>query len=82
MLIDGTCKIPDPLYKFIGSIVCFYVPLLVMLATYALTVRLLAQQKQSVGPSGWSSGWLGGPPPLGEIYENRFIIQKIYILII
>ncbi|KAF2880173.1 hypothetical protein ILUMI_25974 [Ignelater luminosus] len=64
VLIDGTCKIPDPLYKFIGSIVCFYVPLLVMLATYALTVRLLAQQRQSVGSTGWSSGWLGGPPPL------------------
>ncbi|KAF5287750.1 hypothetical protein FQA39_LY15770 [Lamprigera yunnana] len=61
VLIDGTCKIPDPLFKFIGSIVCFYVPLLVMLVTYALTVRLLAQQKQNVGSSGWSSGWLGGP---------------------
>ncbi|XP_031343920.1 5-hydroxytryptamine receptor 2C [Photinus pyralis] len=64
VLVDGTCKIPDPLYKFIGSIVCFYVPLLVMLATYALTVRLLAQQRQNVGTTGWSSGWLGGPPAL------------------
>ncbi|KAF5303050.1 hypothetical protein FQR65_LT08379 [Abscondita terminalis] len=64
VLVDGTCKIPDPLYKFIGSIVCFYVPLLVMLVTYALTVRLLARQKQNVGSNGWSSGWLGAPPLL------------------
>lgn len=62
MLIDGDCKIPDPLYKFIGSIVCFYIPLMVMLVTYALTVRLLAQQRENLGPAGWSSGWLGGPP--------------------
>ncbi|VEN43765.1 unnamed protein product, partial [Callosobruchus maculatus] len=36
LIIDGTCQIPDPLYKFIGSIICFYIPLLVMLVTYAL----------------------------------------------
>ena len=62
VLVDGACQIPDPLYKLIGSIICFYIPLGVMLLTYALTVRLLAEQRQNIGGSaGWSSGWLGGP---------------------
>nr|CAH7769367.1 unnamed protein product [Callosobruchus chinensis] len=66
LIIDGTCQIPDPLYKFIGSIICFYIPLLVMLVTYALTVRLLANQKQSLGTPDWSSNWMGGPNALGK----------------
>ncbi|XP_014609149.1 PREDICTED: uncharacterized protein LOC106789461 [Polistes canadensis] len=62
VLVDGACQIPDPLYKLIGSIICFYIPLGVMLLTYALTVRLLAKQRQNIGGgTGWSSGWLGGP---------------------
>ncbi|XP_063922647.1 dopamine receptor 3 [Zophobas morio] len=61
LIIDGTCQIPDPLYKLIGSIICFYIPLLVMLVTYALTVRLLAQQRQNLGTPDWSSNWMGGP---------------------
>lgn len=63
MLVDGACQIPDPLYKLIGSIICFYIPLGVMLLTYALTVRLLAEQQQNIGGkgAGWSSGWLGAP---------------------
>ncbi|XP_069701877.1 uncharacterized protein 5-HT2B [Periplaneta americana] len=68
VLVEGTCQIPDPLYKLIGSIVCFYIPLGVMLITYALTVRLLAVQQQNLGggTTGWSSGWLGpGTPSLG-----------------
>lgn len=74
MLVDGSCQIPDPFYKLVGSIVCFYIPLLVMLLTYTLTVRLLAAQRQSLGGGGkvtgggWSSGWLGATvPPLGKI---------------
>jgi len=61
VLKDGACQIPDPLYKLIGSIICFYIPLGVMLLTYALTVRLLAEQQQNIGGTraGWSSGWLG-----------------------
>jgi len=61
--VDGACQIPDPLYKLIGSIICFYIPLGVMLLTYALTVRLLAKQQQNIGGTGagWSSGWLGAP---------------------
>lgn len=66
VLVEGTCQIPDPLYKLIGSIICFYIPLGVMLGTYALTVRLLAQQQQNIGSAGWASGWLGGPPPIGK----------------
>ncbi|XP_044579673.1 alpha-2B adrenergic receptor isoform X1 [Cotesia glomerata] len=49
VLVDGACQIPDPLYKLIGSIICFYIPLGVMLLTYALTVRLLAEQRQNIG---------------------------------
>lgn len=66
---DGVCQIPDPLYKFIGSIICFYIPLLVMLVTYALTVNLLAKQRQNLGTPDWSSGWMGGPTstPLGKL---------------
>lgn len=67
LIIDGTCQIPDPLYKLIGSIICFYIPLLVMLVTYALTVRLLANQKQNLGTPNWSSNWMGpASTPLGK----------------
>ncbi|XP_044013168.1 5-hydroxytryptamine receptor 2A-like isoform X2 [Aphidius gifuensis] len=69
VLVDGACQIPNPLYKLIGSIISFYIPLGVMLLTYALTVRLLAQQQQSIGgmqPSGFdrSSTW------------QRFLLNK------
>lgn len=75
VLVDGTCQIPDPVYKLVGSIVCFYIPLGVMLITYWSTVRLLARQQQSLcsatGTStaganvnsnqsnGWAGAWLG-----------------------
>ncbi|XP_067214493.1 uncharacterized protein 5-HT2B isoform X3 [Linepithema humile] len=63
VLVDGACQIPDPLYKLIGSIICFYIPLVVMLLTYKLTVNLLAKQQQNIDGTGagWSSGWLGAP---------------------
>lgn len=32
-----------------------------MLVTYALTVRLLARQRQNLGTPDWSSNWMGGP---------------------
>lgn len=89
VLVDGTCQIPDPVYKFVGSIVCFYIPLLVMLLTYALTVRLLARQQQSLGGGkatsggGWSSGWLGTltpVPPLGKItFRYIFFFNSIFL---
>ncbi|XP_033208961.1 D(2) dopamine receptor-like [Belonocnema kinseyi] len=49
VLVKGTCQIPDPLYKLIGSIICFFIPLGVMLITYALTVKLLADQSENIG---------------------------------
>ncbi|KAL0849821.1 hypothetical protein ABMA28_011761 [Loxostege sticticalis] len=61
VLIDGVCQVPDPLYKAIGSIISFYIPLGVMLLTYALTVQLLARQRKGLG-AGWGAGWLGAPP--------------------
>ncbi|KAL9887483.1 5-hydroxytryptamine receptor 2B isoform 2-T12 [Glossina fuscipes fuscipes] len=70
VLVNGTCQIPDPVYKLVGSIVCFYIPLGVMLLTYCLTVRLLAQQRQNLGGTnqaatpGWASSWLGQAPAI------------------
>ncbi|XP_014254278.1 5-hydroxytryptamine receptor 2A [Cimex lectularius] len=67
LVVGGICQIPDPLYKLIGSIVSFYIPLGVMLLTYALTVRLLAMQQKNLGgktgKDGWAAGWLGPPTP-------------------
>ncbi|NP_001296483.1 5-hydroxytryptamine receptor 2A [Bombyx mori] len=60
VLIGGSCQVPDPLYKAIGSIISFYIPLGVMLLTYALTVQLLARQRKGLG-AGWAPGWLGAP---------------------
>lgn len=63
MLQNGTCQIPDPYYKLVGSIICFYIPLGVMLITYWLTVQLLARQQQSLGVGdgcGTSGGGGGG----------------------
>lgn len=81
--MNGTCQIPDPVYKLVGSIVCFYIPLLVMLITYYLTVRLLARQQQDLGgggsgnqANGWASGWLGQQPALGK--KNLLTIHVSY----
>ncbi|RVE52046.1 hypothetical protein evm_003324 [Chilo suppressalis] len=71
VLIGGSCQIPDPLYKAIGSIICFYIPLGVMLLTYALTVQLLARQRKGLG-AGWAAGWLGAPPIGIYISERPF----------
>ncbi|KAG8225645.1 hypothetical protein J437_LFUL010330, partial [Ladona fulva] len=66
MLKEGTCQIPDPLYKLVGSIVCFYIPLVVMLVTYALTVHLLHVQRKQLGGCEdvctERSTWLSGQP--------------------
>lgn len=65
------------MYKLVGSIVCFYIPLGVMLLTYCLTVRLLAQQRQNLGghnqtaAPGWASGWLGQTPALGKFNRTH-----------
>uniref|UniRef100_A0A8W7Q2J5 G-protein coupled receptors family 1 profile domain-containing protein n=1 Tax=Anopheles coluzzii TaxID=1518534 RepID=A0A8W7Q2J5_ANOCL len=79
VLVDGTCQIPDPVYKLVGSIVCFYIPLCVMLITYTLTVRLLAQQSENLGGvgsgGGWSSGWLGQAPAFDRRNTWKRIIK-------
>lgn len=79
VLVNGTCQIPDPVYKLVGSIVCFYIPLCVMLITYTLTVRLLAQQSENLGGigsgTGWSSGWLGQAPPFDRRNTWKRIIK-------
>lgn len=48
VLVNGSCQIPDPLYKLIGSIISFYIPLAVMILTYTLTVRHLAAKRQNL----------------------------------
>lgn len=65
MLINGKCQIPNPVYRVIGSIVSFYIPLIVMLVTYWLTVKLLDIQRKNLGTphfNGWSTsgGWTSG----------------------
>ncbi|KAJ2943966.1 hypothetical protein O0L34_g8288 [Tuta absoluta] len=75
VLIDGLCTIPDPLYKAIGSIICFYIPLGVMLLTYALTVQLLARQRKGLG-NGWAAGWLGAPPIDRRCTWKRFLGRR------
>ncbi|XP_075981012.1 5-hydroxytryptamine receptor 2B isoform X2 [Anticarsia gemmatalis] len=72
VLIDGSCQVPDPLYKAIGSIISFYIPLGVMLLTYALTIQLLARQRKGLG-AGWAPGWLGAPPIGRRCTWRRFL---------
>lgn len=71
VLVNGSCQIPDPLYKLIGSIVSFYIPLLVMILTYTLTVRHLAAKRQNLQTgishnANQSEFYL--PPP--DVYNN------------
>ena len=42
---NGSCQIPTSLYQIIGSVIVFYIPLIIMIVTYALTVRLLSEKK-------------------------------------
>jgi hypothetical protein len=55
-----------------------------MLYTYTLTVQLLARQRQNLGggkptSGGWSSGWLGIAPPLGELKQKPKLCQLKFI---
>ncbi|XP_063844503.1 LOW QUALITY PROTEIN: 5-hydroxytryptamine receptor 2B-like [Scylla paramamosain] len=50
-IVDGVCQIPVSLFQIIGSVICFYIPLVIMLVTYALTVRLLSQKQSELHPS-------------------------------
>ncbi|XP_050684644.1 5-hydroxytryptamine receptor 2C [Leptidea sinapis] len=75
VLIGGSCQIPDPLYKAIGSVISFYIPLGVMLLTYALTVQLLARQRKGLG-QGWAAGWLGALPMERRCTWRRFLSPR------
>ncbi|XP_068239705.1 D(2)-like dopamine receptor [Palaemon carinicauda] len=50
-IVDGVCQIPVSLFQIIGSIICFYIPLIIMLVTYALTVRLLSKKQSELQAS-------------------------------
>ena len=51
-IVDGVCQIPVSLFQIIASVICFYIPLVIMLVTYALTVRLLSQKQSELRASG------------------------------
>ncbi|XP_065208960.1 uncharacterized protein 5-HT2B [Planococcus citri] len=81
LLIDGTCQIPNPAYRVIGSIVSFYIPLVVMLVTYWLTVRLLDVQRKNLGtpqPNGWSTseGWTSNSSTRRSTPERKYTWKK------
>ncbi|KAL5274751.1 hypothetical protein ACFFRR_001053 [Megaselia abdita] len=84
LLVNGTCQIPDPVYKLVGSIVCFYIPFKVMFVTYCLTVKLLNKQSQNLcgnnnyntiltsgTPTNQGSGWSSGWLSQSGIVERR-----------
>ncbi|ROT60950.1 serotonin receptor type 2 [Penaeus vannamei] len=47
-IVDGVCQIPVSLFQIIGSVICFYIPLVIMLVTYALTLRLLSKKQSEL----------------------------------
>ncbi|XP_037780396.1 LOW QUALITY PROTEIN: uncharacterized protein LOC119576816 [Penaeus monodon] len=47
-IVDGVCQIPVSLFQIIGSVICFYIPLVIMLVTYALTLRLLSKKQNEL----------------------------------
>lgn len=51
-IVDGVCQIPVSLFQIIGSLFAFYIPLVIMLVTYALTVRLLSQKESELNAMG------------------------------
>ncbi|CAL4122960.1 unnamed protein product, partial [Meganyctiphanes norvegica] len=48
VIIEGGCQIPISSFQVIGSVICFYIPLLIMVLTYVLTVRLLSSKKSQL----------------------------------
>nr|ABX10972.1 type 2 serotonin receptor [Procambarus clarkii] len=47
-IVDGVCQIPVSLFQIIGSVICFYIPLTIMLVTYTLTARLLSKKQMEL----------------------------------
>lgn len=54
-IVDGVCQISVSLFQIIGSLFSFYIPLVIMLITYALTVRHLSQKESELLASGYEA---------------------------
>uniref|UniRef100_T1J4R3 G-protein coupled receptors family 1 profile domain-containing protein n=1 Tax=Strigamia maritima TaxID=126957 RepID=T1J4R3_STRMM len=76
VLRNGACYLHDPMYVTIGSIVCFFIPLIVMMATYALTINLLNKKAVEVhAKSGSGTKWESGKTPL--LSETTFSAHPV-----
>ncbi|XP_056587769.1 5-hydroxytryptamine receptor 2A [Triplophysa dalaica] len=47
VLVNGTCVLNEPLFVLIGSFIAFFVPLVIMVVCYYLTLRVLQQQSSA-----------------------------------
>ncbi|KAI4882506.1 hypothetical protein NFI96_018908, partial [Prochilodus magdalenae] len=54
VLVNGTCELNEPYFVLVGSVVAFFVPLVIMVVCYYLTMRVL-QQHASVFSSDHSN---------------------------
>ncbi|XP_022237965.1 probable muscarinic acetylcholine receptor gar-2 [Limulus polyphemus] len=45
---NGVCNTLDPVFAVVGSVISFFIPLLIMVTTYLLTVRLLRCKQKEV----------------------------------
>lgn len=45
---DGQCGIFNPYFLIYGSLVAFFVPFMIMLITYTLTIRLLSKRARTL----------------------------------
>ncbi|XP_076304409.1 5-hydroxytryptamine receptor 2B [Tachypleus tridentatus] len=49
---NGVCNTLDPVFAVVGSVISFFIPLLIMVTTYLLTVRLLRCKQKEVALTG------------------------------
>ena len=52
VLLDNQCAIFNPYFLIYGSLAAFFIPLLIMLIAYTLTIRLLSTQAKKYGAGG------------------------------
>ena len=52
VLLDNQCAIFNPYFLIYGSLAAFFIPLLIMLIAYTLTIRLLSIQAKKCGAGG------------------------------
>ncbi|XP_022243764.1 D(2) dopamine receptor-like [Limulus polyphemus] len=45
---NGVCNTLDPVFAVVGSVISFFIPLLIMVTTYLLTVRLLRKKQNNI----------------------------------